>query len=204
MPLSGQVDTIYESLLSDPRNITVPQMRTLVKANPFSFEYLYGLGREFPPDRMRLVKLSRDAKANAIRNLHQDFDVVGITESMPTLFALLSRKTRMPLGHLCETRDDSMGIGKLYSSIFGANKRPKGMDLFSDAVFNALQEEMGDSIEVYESARRLHLFQLRDKFPEFSGQSDVDLFLSVQNLWAETCCTTEKSLQLQPTSGMQV
>ncbi len=195
------VATIYDTLLSDPRRLTVQQMHALVKANPFSFEYLYGLGREFPADRMKLVTLSRDAKTKAIRNLRQDFDVVGITESMPTLFALLSRAARIPLGHLCETRDVSLGIGTLYSSTFGAPKRPKGMDLFSDAVFNALREEMAESIEVYETARTLHLSQLRNAFPEFRAQSDSDLVLSVQHLWAKTCCTAK---DLQPTSGMQV
>ncbi len=122
---------------------------------------------------MRLVRLSRDAKTTAIRNLRQDFDVVGITESMPTLFALLSRQARIPLGHLCETRDVSLGIGPLYSSTFGAHKRPKGAELFSDAVFNALREEMADSIEVYESAKTLHLSQLRNAFPEFSGYAST-------------------------------
>jgi hypothetical protein len=188
---NGGGELIYDRLLSDPHLLTVAQMDLLVEANPFAYEYLYGLGREYPKDHRDPVHLSTYAKENAIYNLNADFDVIGITESMPTMFALLSRKSRIPLEHLCETRDLSLGIQTLYSSTFGSAKRPKGMDLFSKDVYAALEAHMADSVEVYEAGRKMHLKQLREEFPEYRHMPDNELFFSVGKMWAETCCPKE-------------
>jgi hypothetical protein len=194
--IDGNVEIIYQRLESEPHRLTVVQLRNLLDANPFALEYLYGLGREPPGGELHtrdIVQVSTGAKEKAIQNLVADFDVVGITESMPTLFPLLSRKSRIPLDYLCETRDLAHNVEDFYKTTFGTNKRPEGASIFSEEVWSTLREEMADSIEVYEAGKKLHLSQLREEFPEYSDMSNEDLVTNVGNLWVKACCNKQRS-----------
>ena len=116
--------------------------------------------------------------SSAIENLRQDFDIVGITEHMPSLFVLLSARFNITIQSTCDkfiTRATSHRNIK----IFGSAVRPPTRETFSKEVIDFLQNEflVGEQ-KIYNEGLRIHKEQLH-KY----GYT----IASATELWDEQC-----------------
>lgn len=123
-------------------------------------------------------KSNTKAVTAAIENLQRDYDIVGLTEHMPSFYTLFSRKYNLSLSSTCDkhiTRNTAFRNMKL----FGAVQRPTSRELFSADVIAYIEQVLfKGEIAIYEAAKKIHVEQLAKEGLTIE---------SAEQMWRDVC-----------------
>lgn len=137
-------------------------------------EYEITFAKHIP---VRFFNPSEATLKKAIENMNNDMEVIGITEELPSFFALASRVLGIPLRYSCNLNFQHMA-DKKYLEIFQQTKRPPADILFTTPVIKFIKEQLKGENALWQHARILHESRLSAR-----GLSAVDAKLE----WAAAC-----------------
>jgi hypothetical protein len=103
---------------------------------------------------------NREAVQRSVSNLHERFQLVGITEHMPAFYTLVSKKYNINLNNTCDKYIMRNTVWR-NNKLFGTLERPKTRDMFNSEVVNYLETELlAGETEIYDAGGQMFVKQL--------------------------------------------
>mmetsp|Transcript_18570 Transcript_18570/g.30950 ORF Transcript_18570/g.30950 Transcript_18570/m.30950 type:complete len:350 (-) Transcript_18570:115-1164(-) len=177
-----EVSAAHAKFLAQSKDISPHEMHVLLQALR-QFERL-----DLQPNMYELVlsqkynhsdpSLSNHTLQVALHNLRVDFDVVGTTEQMESMFALMSRVINIKLTDTCVSIM-SQGMKREYKRKYKSLVRPRASELLSTKTFAFLQHELRGDILLWETASRIH----QNMIEKYSDTSVA----TAKQLYEKTC-----------------
>lgn len=170
------IDATYRKFLNNSLSITVDDMKLLLKGSR---------SMPFLDNQIDLYEkvLSRDSKSEnrvfvALSNLQHDFHCVGLTESMPSFYALYAKMFHKPIEKTC-VADMKHGMGAENKKRYNSAKRPNAKKLLLPDTYDYLRQQLSGEYKLWEKAQEMHTKQLLA-----NGMGSME---DASKLWEKAC-----------------
>jgi hypothetical protein len=178
---SFEVSAKFSKFLANSTSVSPQEMRVLLDAfgqaeqldfHPYMYEVV--LSQNFNHSD----RLSNETLDAAVQNLRNDFDVVGTTENMASMFVLLSKVVDINLNDTCVAKMGH-GMKREYQKQFKTSTRPRAAELLSSETYAFLLHALYGEITLWQTAATIHQEMIKKHY-----LISVD---KAKNLWEKTC-----------------